>query len=73
MPFGIVQAGQDETEFPTFEKEGQSYVKKGTHKGPIESLIKPFDDKAQAEANVAERNKRAEEAGLKARYEVREF
>lgn len=73
MAFGVIQAGQENVEFPTYEKDGTGYKNTGEkHKGVVEPIVK-FDSKDQADANAAERNKRAEEAGLKALYEVKEF
>lgn len=69
-PFGVRQAGLENRDFPTFEKEGQVWKNTGeTHKGCVEP-IKGFDSREAADADVAERNARSEAAGLKARYEV---
>jgi hypothetical protein len=67
---GVIQKGLEDTEFPTFEKEGTKYVDTGEkHKGCTE-VIQSFDSMEQAQANADERNRKAEEMGLAARYEA---
>ena len=69
--FGVRQAGLENAEFPTFEKQGQNYVNTGdTHKGVVEPIQK-FETLEQAQANADDRNKRADEMNLpKVRYEA---
>lgn len=69
-PFGVRQAGLENTEFPTYEKQGGGkYVKIGTHRGVVEP-IKGYDNLDAAETDAADRNSRAKALGVKARYEA---
>ena len=75
LPFFVRQSGLEKTTFATLDDKGKAVTVNGeaqTHVGYGDSrgAIKGYDEQSQAEGDVADRNKRAKEMGVKARYEV---
>lgn len=55
----------------TYDHDKPFFVRQsGLTYGPNKGAIKGYNDREPADADCAERNSRAEELGLKARYEV---